>query len=88
MFDTDAEIRNHALNMWANYIETSNPLLSAKDAEQQNASFPAPSSRLSFQNAHKSIRINALDESQMALVLRIRKLAKDELTEKPKSLKP
>lgn len=58
---TDGDLRAQALNMWANYIETSNPILSARDATEQKLPF------------------KALDDSQKRLVLRLRKLAINEL---------
>lgn len=38
---TDEELVAHALDMWANYIETSNIGLSANDAAEQKAKFNA-----------------------------------------------
>lgn len=39
MFEKDSEIKTFALNMWANYIETSDIHLSAVDAKQMKQSF-------------------------------------------------
>ena len=38
---TDEELIAHALDMWANYVETSNVSLSANDAAEQKAKFNA-----------------------------------------------
>lgn len=63
MFDTDEEIRNHALNMWGNYIESGSVTLSRNDCIKQG--------EVNY--------IKSLSDEQLALVARIRQLAKDEL---------
>lgn len=56
---TDKELITHALNMWANHIETGNVSLNAGDAD------------------NRKMKVKALDDDQKALVLRLRKLARD-----------
>lgn len=61
MFKTNEEKAAYALDLWANYIETGNLLISAKDAEKQK----------------KSIKIKELNIDQMKIVISIRELAMD-----------
>lgn len=68
MFDTDAEIKAYALQLWANHIETGKVGLSGEDAAAQNQS----------RSPKDQIKINVLGNDQKALVLRIRGLARQE----------
>lgn len=60
---TDSEIVAHSLEMWANYIETGKPALSAQDAIR----------------SRQLTLLRPLDEAQRRLVARIRDLAADTL---------
>lgn len=62
---TDDELTSHALNLWANYIETGDVILSARDVSEQNTS-RKPSDQL---------RIRARTDAQIELVRRIRALS-------------
>lgn len=73
MFDTDQAVKAHALQMWANYVETGNVLLSAEDAESQNK----------CRRPNERISIKALTPSQMKLVIRLRDMAENELRSTP-----
>jgi len=59
----DNELKYYALNFWANYIETGDAIMSAKDAR----------------NCGEDMKINALDLDQMKMVVRLRDLAIKEL---------
>jgi hypothetical protein len=65
---SDKELRTNALLMWANHIETGDVTLSAADLAER--------SRAVVTKAAKQPR--ALDEGQIALVTRLRALAKAE----------
>lgn len=60
---SDSELKSHALNIWANYIETGDLAMSAKDAR----------------NVGREGEVNNLPERKQELVGRMRKLALDEL---------
>ena len=60
----DAEVQAHALHMWANYIETRNVVLSAADLRDMGS---------------KGAPRQALTESQIAFVERLRKMASEVL---------
>lgn len=60
---SDNRLKSHALNVWANYIETGDPAMSAVMAER---------------SGHAS-QINDLSEDQKKIVARMRQLSIDEL---------
>jgi hypothetical protein len=59
---SDKDLKANALRMWANWIETSDPLLSAADTRQMGDKY----------------RRNILEMDQMKLVIRLRELADKE----------
>ena len=63
MFEKDYQIKFYALNMWANYIETGDVTLSAKDAI--NCGLPN--------------KIQPLELEQQKLIIRLRELANKEM---------
>lgn len=63
MFEKDNHVKYHALNMWANYIETTDVNMSAKDAIGMN----------------KHHYIQPLELEQQKFVIRLRELATEEL---------
>ena len=69
MFDTDQELKAHALLLWANHIETGDVTLSANDVIAQNRPRTA---------GGPSVR--ALTDDQRRLVQRLRDLARSERT--------
>ena len=71
MFDNDHLIKEQALRMWANFIETNDVSLSAEDVKVRNNAYGNKN-----KNDH-SIRV--LHAQQINLVARIRELAKDEM---------
>ena len=66
MFEKDNEIKFYALNMWANHIETGNVSMSAEDAHKRN----------------EKVSLKYLDENQQKFVIRLRELARKELSGK------
>lgn len=60
---SDKQLKSHALNVWANYVETSDPAMSAEMAR----------------NMGRGNEVNYLSESKKELVARMRQLANDEI---------
>lgn len=60
---SDSELKSHALNLWANYLETGDVAMSAETAR----------------NIGRQREVNDLPERKRELVGRMRKLALDEL---------
>ena len=67
---TDLELIVHALNMWANYIETGDLVLSAQDVK----------------NMMSADKIKSLSLEQIKIVVRLRELAKSVGVELPKKI--
>jgi len=56
LFDSDQEIISHALNMWANHIETGDVCLSMTDAQNMKIPFKA----LTFDQMKFVVRLREL----------------------------
>jgi len=63
MFEKDCEIKSNALILWANFIETGNPCMSANDAI----------------NCGEQKMIKSLDDYQRKFISRLRELSIKEL---------
>jgi len=69
---TDGELIYRALNMWMNYIETGNVVMSAKDLQ---AATKGDHNLLNHYFYDRRARLKVLDHHQMEMILRLKQLA-------------